>query len=49
MWITTKRPGQAATRIEVILLATCRQDRSCQLRELTWPGWSQLEAFDTCS
>ena len=27
-----KRPGQAATRIEVIFLATCRQDRIHQLR-----------------
>jgi hypothetical protein len=49
MWITTKRPGQDATRIEVIFLATYRQDRIHRLWELTWPDWSQLEAFDTYS
>jgi hypothetical protein len=49
MWITTKRPGEDATRIEVIFLATYRQDRIHRLWELTWPDWSQLEAFDTSS
>jgi hypothetical protein len=49
MWITTKRPGEDATRIEVIFLATYRQDRIHRLWELTWPDWSQLKAFDSYS
>jgi hypothetical protein len=47
MWITTKRPAEAATRIEVIFLAVYRQRRIHRLWELTWPDWSQLGAFET--
>jgi hypothetical protein len=47
MWITTQRPGEAATRIEVIFLAIYRDRRIFRLWELTWPDWSQLQAFDT--
>jgi hypothetical protein len=49
MWITTKRPGEDATRIEVIFLAAYRQGRIHRLWELTWPDWSQLQAFETYS
>jgi hypothetical protein len=47
MWITTKRPAEAAARIEVIFLAVYRQRRIRRLWELTWPDWSQLGAFET--
>ena len=44
-----KRPGERATRIEVIFLATYRLGRIHRLWELTWPDWKQLEAFETYS
>jgi hypothetical protein len=47
MWITTARPGEQATRIEVILVAVYRERRIFRLWELTWPDWSQLQAFET--
>jgi hypothetical protein len=47
MWITTKRPGENATRIEVIFLGIYRDGRIFRLWELTWPDWSQLQAFET--
>jgi hypothetical protein len=49
MWITTKRPGEDAARIEVIFLAAYRQGRIHRLWGLTWPDWSQLQAFETYS
>ena len=49
MWITTKRPGEDATRIEVIFVALYRERRIHRLWELTWPDWSQLQAFETYS
>jgi hypothetical protein len=47
MWITTQRPGEDATRIEVVFLAAFRDGRITRLWELTWPDWSQLGAFET--
>jgi hypothetical protein len=47
MWITTKRPEEEATQIEVIFLAIYRGRRIHRLWELTWPDWSQLQAFET--
>jgi hypothetical protein len=49
MWITTKRPGEEATRIEIIFLVVFRRGRIYRLWELTWPDWSQLKAFETYS
>jgi hypothetical protein len=49
MWITTERPGEDATRIEVIFVALYRDRRIHRLWELTWPDWSQLQAFETYS
>jgi hypothetical protein len=46
VWITTQRPGEAATRIEVVLLAEYRDGRLLWLKEVTWPDWSRLSAFD---
>jgi hypothetical protein len=47
LWITTQRPGEDATRIEVVLLAVYRSGRILRLTELTWPDWSRLAAFET--
>ncbi len=46
VWITTRRPGEAATRIEVVLIAAWADGTLHRLWELTWPDWSQLDAFD---
>ncbi|MGC4935757.1 nuclear transport factor 2 family protein [Gordonia sp. DT30] len=47
VWITTERPGEPASEIEVIFLATFRDGRIHRLWELTWPDWSSLKAFDS--
>lgn len=46
VWITTERPGEEPTKIEVVLIATYLDGRLYRLWELTWPDWSQLRAFD---
>lgn len=46
VWITTSRPGEAPTRIEVILIAEFKAGRLTRLWETTWPNWSQLPAFE---
>lgn len=46
VWITTERPGERATEIEVVLIATCRDGLLYRLWELTWPDWSTLPAFE---
>ncbi len=47
LWITTRRPGEAPTEIEVVLIATYEGDRIRHLLELTWPDWTQVEALDS--
>jgi hypothetical protein len=44
--ITTSRPGEEPTRLEVVLIATYRDGRIHRLWELTWPNWSELGAFE---
>lgn len=46
MWITTTRPGEAPTRIEVVLIAAMRDGRIHRVWELIWPTWSDLPAFE---
>jgi hypothetical protein len=46
VWITTSRPGEAPTRIEVVLIATVEDGRFRRVWELTWPNWAELGAFD---
>jgi hypothetical protein len=46
VWITTSRPGEAPTRIEVILIAAYEEGRIVRLWELTYPRWSSLPAFE---
>ncbi|WP_422749895.1 nuclear transport factor 2 family protein [Mycobacterium sp. WMMD1722] len=45
VWITTSRPGEPATRIEVVLIATFVDERIHRLWETTWPSWRSLPAF----
>jgi hypothetical protein len=46
VWITVRRPGEPAARIEVVLVAEYRDGRLLWLKEVTWPDWSRLSAFD---
>jgi hypothetical protein len=46
VWITTERPGEEPTRIEVILIAAFRDGRIHRLWETTWPNWAELGAFE---
>ena len=45
LWITTARPGEEPTEIEVVLIAGYRDGLLHRLWELTWPDWSALPAF----
>ena len=47
VWITTSRPGESATRIEVVLIAAFKDDRISRIWETTWPSWNSLTAFET--
>ncbi len=49
VFITTKVPGNDATKIEVILIAQYRGDKICRLWELTYPDWSKLKSFKSFS
>ena len=44
-WITTTRPGEAPTRIEIVLIATFVDGRIHRVWETTWPSWRSVEAF----
>lgn len=46
VWITTARPGEQPTRIEVVLIATFVDDRIHRVWETTWPSWRQVAAFE---
>jgi hypothetical protein len=45
VWITVKKPDQAARKIEVVLIAQYKDRKLYRLWELTYPDWSQLPAF----
>jgi hypothetical protein len=45
MWITTSRPKEKATKIEVLLIAEYQDNKIYRVWELTYPDWSQLPAF----
>lgn len=49
VFITTKMPGSAATKIEVILIAVYHGDKIYRLWELTYPDWSKLKALKSFS
>lgn len=42
VWITTSRPGEEPTRIEVVLIASYRHGRIHRIWETTWPSWRDL-------
>ncbi len=46
VWITTSRPGEKPTRIEVVLIAAYRNDRIHRIWETTWPSWRNVAALD---
>lgn len=46
VWITTSRPGERPSRIEVILIAAYRDGRIYRVWETTWPSWRELPAFE---
>jgi len=47
VWITTSRPDESPTRIEVVLIAAFNDGRITRVWETTWPSWSELPAFET--
>ena len=47
LWITTSRPNEKPTRLELVLIATYRDGRIHRLWELTWPNWAELPAFES--
>lgn len=47
VWITTTRPGESPTRIEVVLIAAFKDGRITRVWETTWPSWNDLPAFET--
>jgi hypothetical protein len=46
VWITTSRPGEQPTRIEVVLLAAFRNGRIHRIWETTWPSWRNVAALE---
>jgi hypothetical protein len=47
VWITTSRPDEEPTRIEVVLIAAFAEGRIIRVWETTWPSWNELPAFQT--
>lgn len=47
VWITTSRPGEGPTRIEVVLIAAYRDGRIHRVWETTWPSWRNVAALET--
>ena len=46
LWITTSRPGETPTELEVIIVATAVDGLLHRVWELTWPDWSQVKALE---
>lgn len=46
VWITTSRPGEEPTRIEVVLIAAIRDGRIHRVWETTWPSWRNVAALE---
>jgi hypothetical protein len=49
LFITTKKPHEAAHEIEVMLIAEYKNDKLYRLWELTYPDWSKMKAFQKVS
>lgn len=46
VWITTSRPEEEPTRIEVVLIAAFRDGRIHRVWETTWPSWRNVTALE---
>ncbi|MDP7703443.1 MULTISPECIES: nuclear transport factor 2 family protein [unclassified Mycobacterium] len=46
LWITTSRPGEEPTRIELVLIAVYRDGRIYRIFETTWPSWRSVDALE---
>jgi hypothetical protein len=46
MWITTARPDEAPTRIEIVVIAAYRDGKIHRVWETTWPSWRSVAAFE---
>ena len=46
LWITTCRPGEKPTRIEVVLIVAYRNGRIHRMWETTWPSWRSVAALE---
>ena len=49
VWITTSRPGEQPTRIELVLIAAYRDGRVHRVWETTWPSWRNVAALENYS
>jgi hypothetical protein len=47
VWITTSRPDEKPTRIEVVLIAAFRDGRIYRVWETTWPSWRDVAALES--
>jgi len=45
-WITTSRPGERPTRIEIVLIAAYQDGKILRVWETTWPSWRTVAALD---
>ena len=46
VWITTSRPDEQPTRIEVLLIAAYRDGRIHRVWETTFPSWRNVAALE---
>jgi hypothetical protein len=46
IWITTARPDEAPTRIEIVVIAAYRDGKIHRIWETTWPSWRSVAAFE---
>jgi hypothetical protein len=46
VWITTSRPDEKPTRIEVVLIAAFRDGRIHRIWETTWPSWRNVASLE---
>ncbi|AKN18822.1 hypothetical protein [Mycobacterium haemophilum] len=46
VWITTARPGEKPTRIELVLIAAYRNGRIHRIWETSWPSWRGVAALE---
>ena len=46
LWITTSRPGEDPTRLELVLIAAYRRGTDTSAVGVTWPNWADLPAFE---